>query len=74
MAKCFACNRKLGKNPYVAVTGDGQRVNVGSQCYKLIGPEGYQPPMGGPKLFRGKFSGDGTLKEIIRPDPQERSQ
>ena len=65
--KCFACGRKLGKNPFVAVTEDeAQAVYVGSECYKLIGPDGYQPPQGGPKLYRGKFSPKGELISLRR--------
>ena len=52
--RCFACDRKLGVNPYPADTRDSQWVYVGSECYKLIkqaGAEGYQPPLGGPRLY-----------------------
>jgi hypothetical protein len=52
--KCFACGRKLGSNPYPVDTRDDQWVYVGSECYKLImraGLEGYQPPLGGPRLY-----------------------
>ena len=52
--RCFACDRKLGKNPYLVDTRDAQTVYVGSECYKLIrvaGEAGYQPPAGGPRLF-----------------------
>ena len=52
--KCFACNRKLGKNPALVDTRDGQTVYVGSECFKIIkaaGDEGYQPPTGGPRLW-----------------------
>jgi hypothetical protein len=60
--RCFACDRPTGNNPRRAVTEDGrspatngQTVFVGSDCYKKIGPDGYQPPKGGPRLFRGPF-------------------
>ena len=60
--RCFACGRKLGRNPHVAVTEDeAQIVFVGSECYKNIGLDGWKPPQGGPKLFRGKFSPAGKL-------------
>ena len=52
--RCFACGRKTGKNPRVADTHEDQSVFVGSECYKLIraaGDEGYQPPLGGPRLW-----------------------
>lgn len=54
MRECFACDRKLGKNPHLADTRDDQTVLVGSECYKLIkkaGEKGYQPPLGGPRLW-----------------------
>lgn len=52
--RCFACNRGLGKSPQLVDTHDGQLVYVGRECFKLIaaaGEQGYQPPLGGPKLF-----------------------
>lgn len=55
MRKCFACDKKLGKNPTIVDTRDGQIVFVGSECFKLIrrsGETGYQPPLGGPRLWR----------------------
>jgi hypothetical protein len=54
MHKCFACDRKLGRNPCLADTRDAQIVYVGSECFKLIkaaGEVGYQPPKGGPRLY-----------------------
>lgn len=66
MNKCFACDRKVGKNPQVAITSDvAQIVYVGTECFKLIGPEGYQPPDGGPRLYRGVFNPDGTVREVV---------
>ena len=53
--RCFACNRPLSPFPKMAVTRDGQHVYVGENCHKLIikaGAEGYQPPLGGPKLYQ----------------------
>ena len=55
MHRCFACDRKLGRNPCLADTRDAQIVYVGTECYKLIkaaGEAGYQPPKGGPRLYR----------------------
>ena len=52
--RCFACNRKLGRNPALVDTRDGQTAFVGSECFKLIrraGNAGWQPPMGGPRLY-----------------------
>lgn len=54
MKKCFACDRDLGRNPFGAITGDGQFVRVGSGCHALIQRNkrvGWQPPLGGPKLY-----------------------
>ncbi len=54
MDKCFACDRRLGKSPKLVDTRDSQTVYVGSECFKLIakaGETGYQPPLGGPRLY-----------------------
>lgn len=51
---CFACGRKLGKSPQLVDTRDDQTVYVGRECYRLIkaaGSNGYQSPLGGPRLF-----------------------
>ena len=51
---CFACDRKLGRNPKLVDTRDDQTVYVGTECYKLVmaaGEKGYQPPAGGPRLY-----------------------
>jgi hypothetical protein len=52
--KCFACDKPL--NSYNCVdTRDDQVVFVGSECYRKIiasGETGYQPPKGGPRLWR----------------------
>ena len=66
MRRCFACDKPLKPNPHVAVTLDGQIVYVGSECYKRIGKDGFQPPSGGPKIYRGRFSTAGILREIIK--------
>lgn len=55
--KCFACDKRLGKNPKMVDTRDAQIVFVGSECFKMIekaGESGYQPPKGGPKLYEVK--------------------
>lgn len=52
--KCFACDKRLGKNPTLVDTRDGQHVYVGSECFSRIctaGAVGYQPPKGGPRLW-----------------------
>lgn len=53
-AKCFACDRALGKDPRLADTRDDQIVYVGRDCLRKIaaaGEDGYQPPTGGPRLY-----------------------
>jgi hypothetical protein len=55
MKRCFACGKKLGKNPARVDTMEDQFPFVWTECLKLIikaGTEGYQPPQGGPKLYR----------------------
>lgn len=52
--RCFACGRKLGRNPTRVDTRDAQTVLVGRECAKLVkasGVAGYQPPKGGPRLY-----------------------
>lgn len=59
--KCFACDRRFRRNSFglivfhsEAITLDGQRVYVGCDCYQKIvqaGADGYQPPLGGPRLW-----------------------
>ncbi len=67
--KCFACGRKTGKSPELVDTRDGQLVYIGSECFKLVqtaGEEGYQPPLGGPRLWlirQGKKCVDSPLHE-----------
>lgn len=54
MDKCFACGRRLGRNPALVDTRDGQTAYVGTECAKLVragGDAGYQPPLGGPRLY-----------------------
>lgn len=59
--KCFACDRPFRRNSHglivfhpEAITLDGQRVFVGHDCHRKItesGSDGYQPPLGGPRLW-----------------------
>ena len=53
MNKCFVCDKKLKQTKYLVITIDGQTVYVGPECFKRIikTPGGYQPPLGGPKLY-----------------------
>lgn len=54
--RCFACDKVFSVTQfhYEAITTDGQKICVGRNCYQAItasGPEGFQPPIGGPKLL-----------------------
>ncbi len=52
--KCFACDKPMKGKPHLADTRDNQTVFVGPDCFSRIraaGDDGYQPPLGGPKLF-----------------------
>jgi hypothetical protein len=53
--KCFACDKPMRSGQYaVADTRDDQLVWVGPDCLRKIkasGENGYQPPMGGPRLW-----------------------
>ena len=52
--KCFCCDRKLGKFPKLVDTRDGQIVYIGKRCWQSVqeaGSQGYQPALGGPKLY-----------------------
>lgn len=62
--KCFACDRKLGRNPALVTCSDAQDVLVGSECARLImagGVDGWQPPKGGPRLYALKFDPKGPM-------------
>lgn len=53
--KCFACNKRIQHGGGLAITADGQLVNVGMECFNRIQKAkaaGYQPPLGGPRLYR----------------------
>ena len=57
---CFACGRKLGKNPKRIGCQDDQTADVGTDCFRLIqaaGANGYQPPKGGPRLYLLEHTG-----------------
>ncbi len=59
--RCYACARAFRKNGYGRIvfhpevlTIDGQRQFVGYDCYAKVvaaGRVGYQPPLGGPRLY-----------------------
>lgn len=51
--KCYACDKKL-RTHCLVMTSDKQVVYVGPDCFKRIkesGKKGFQPLMGGPRLF-----------------------
>lgn len=54
--KCFACDRPLkGKASMIAIVGEDPQYTypVGPDCFNKIanaGADGYQPPLGGPRL------------------------
>ena len=54
-AKCFACGKKFRTAARWTVRcSDDQWVEVGPDCYRKVeaaGDAGYQPPLGGPRLF-----------------------
>ena len=53
MDKCFACDRQTSKPRLVRVAGEPTTVFVGRDCFKKVessGVDGYQPPLGGPRL------------------------
>lgn len=69
--KCFACGRPIRSNtfgrpqPHPAITIDGQRVNVGRNCFQKIAAaaeDGYQPPLGGPRLWFDLYAPAEALK------------
>lgn len=51
--RCFACDRKLGRNPALVITEDGQTAFIGSECLKEVvraKGKGWRG-LGGPRLF-----------------------
>ena len=60
--KCFACGKRVGLHPHVGYTRDGQQVYIGRECWKHVeqsGDMGYQPPLGGPRIFKSSNSHHG---------------
>ena len=67
-ARCFLCDRPLGRNPTLVTCQDEQDVFVGRECVRLIqatGAAGYQPPTG-PRLYALKHDpkGAGTFEQL----------
>lgn len=70
--KCFACDRAFRLNSWgniayhpEAITIDGQLVYVGHDCFKKIQAaerEGYQPPLGGPRLWADQYAPEEALR------------
>jgi hypothetical protein len=61
---CYACDKKLGRNPALVMTGDGQTAFIGAGCLKEVvraGADGWQSPKGG-RLFR--LTGGHTQQEL----------
>ncbi len=61
---CFACGRRLGRNPKLVTCIDEQDVFVGTECGKLVEQSkeaGYQPPKGGPRLYDLRYDPKGKL-------------
>jgi hypothetical protein len=56
--QCFACGKPFGaKQPKEVFTSDPQMQHVGPECFRKIraaGNEGYQPPLGGPRLWASR--------------------
>lgn len=64
---CYACGKPIRflQRVFWIQTSDGQDQYVGPDCYTHIangGKHGYQPPLGGPRLF---------LKHLHRPPLQQ---
>jgi len=69
--QCFVCGKVVGKNPSLAVTIDGQIVDVGRECFKYIvaaGEEGWSCP-DNPELVL--FTLDDAPDEAIQAVPIE---
>jgi hypothetical protein len=70
--KCYACDRAMKGGRHVVYTADdgGQRQFVGPDCYMHVqaaGPAGYQPPLGGPRLYAAPPAADGACATAQNP-------
>lgn len=55
--RCFACGKRLRCRSELVYCSDEQAPVVGPDCWQHIwdaGDKGYQPPMGGPRLWAKK--------------------
>jgi hypothetical protein len=66
--RCFACARPLSDRrtdfPTVLTEDGAQRVFVGNDCFAKVleaRGDGYQPPLGGPRLFADIHAPDAVL-------------
>jgi hypothetical protein len=61
--RCFACNKSMKGSRYLAACQDDQTVFVGPECFREIrksGSDGYQPELGGPRLYLVQFTKHGA--------------
>lgn len=73
IGRCFACDRKLGRNPALVDTRDSQMVFVGRECWRQIkaaGEAGWQPPKGGPRLYLWRWGGTAGLPSRTSAGPR----
>ena len=64
VAKCFCCDKPIASRPKWAYTADGQSVYVGPECCRKIkraGAEGWQPPLGGPRMYDEQLVASGLI-------------
>ena len=69
MEKCFACDRPLYQHGHRlrVDTRDSQIVFVGRGCFEKIkaaGDAGYQPPLGGPRLYPMPIKPTGERRDV----------
>jgi hypothetical protein len=61
---CFACDKKLGRNPALVMTDDGRTAFVGSDCIKHVvrgGAQGWLAPNG---VRLQRLTGEHTQQEL----------
>jgi hypothetical protein len=53
-SQCYACDKVIRRRGYLVGCQDDQTVYVGPECFRHIkaaGANGYQPALGGPRLY-----------------------